>query len=39
MGKVLLLLGWTPIRIRLIAEIFKEVKKTGTRKELENSLA
>jgi len=32
-------LGWTPIRIRPIVEIFKELKKTKKKKELENSLA
>jgi len=37
-GKALLLLGWTLIRIRPIAEILKELKKTGIKKELENSL-
>jgi len=39
MGKVLLLLGWTLIRIRPIVEIFKELKKTRIKEELENSLA
>jgi len=38
MGKVLLLLGWTLIRIRLIKEILKELEKTGMKKELEDSL-
>jgi len=31
-------LGWTPIRIGPAVEIFKELKKTGTKKELKNSL-
>jgi len=38
MGKALLLLGWTLIRIRPIEEILKELKKTEMRKELEDSL-
>jgi len=38
MGKILLLLGWTLIRIRPIAEIFKELEKTRIKKKLENSL-
>jgi len=38
MGKALLLLGWTLIRIRPIEEIFKELKKIGIKEELENSL-
>jgi len=38
MGKALLLLGWTLIRIRPTAETLKELKKTKTKKELENSL-
>ena len=37
-GKAPLLLGWTLIRIELIIEIFKELKKTRTKKELESSL-
>jgi len=37
-GKALLLLGWILIRIRPIAKIFKELKKTRIRKELKNSL-
>jgi len=37
MGKVLLLLGWTLIRIRPIVETFKELKKTKIKKKLENS--
>jgi len=36
-GKTLLL-GWTLIRIKPIEEILEELKKTGTKKELENSL-
>jgi len=36
--KALLLLGWTLIRIKSIAEIFKKLKKTGIKKELESSL-
>jgi len=39
MEKALLLLGWILIRIKLIIEIFKEIKKTRTKKELESSLA
>jgi len=38
MEKALLLLGWTLIRIRPIAEIFKELEKTKIKKELESSL-
>jgi len=38
-GKALLLLGWTLIRIRPIEEIFKELEKTRMKKKLENSLA
>ena len=37
-GKALLLLGWTLIRIRPIVEILKELKKTKMKIELENSL-
>ena len=37
--KALILLGWTLIRIKLITEILKEVKKTRMKKELESSLA
>jgi len=36
-GKALLLLGWTLIRIRPIVEIFEKSKKTGIEEELENS--
>jgi len=39
MGKALLLLGWTPIRIKPIVEILKELKKTRIKKKLEDSLA
>jgi len=39
MGKALLLLGWTLIRIRPIEEILKKLEKTGIKKELEDSLA
>jgi len=38
MGKALLLLGWTLIRIEPIIEIFEELKKIRTKEELENSL-
>jgi len=38
MGKALLLLGWTLIRIRPIVETLKELKKTKIKKELKNSL-
>jgi len=38
MGKVLLLLGWTLIRIRPTVETLKELKKTEIKKKLENSL-
>jgi len=31
-------LGWTLIRIKPAEEILKELKKTGMKKELENSL-
>jgi len=37
-GKTLLLTGWTLIRIKSIAEIFKKLKKTGIKKELKSSL-
>jgi len=37
-GKALLLLKWTLIRIRPTVEILKELEKTRIRKELENSL-
>jgi len=37
--KVLLLLKWTPIRIKPIVEIFKELKKTRIKKELKSSPA
>jgi len=36
-GKTLLLMGWTLIRIKSIIEVLKEMKKTGTKKELESS--
>jgi len=36
-GKILLLMGWTLIRIKSTVEIFKELEKTGTKKELESS--
>jgi len=39
MGKALLLLRWTLIRIKLIEEILKKSKKTRIKKELKNSLA
>jgi len=39
MGKALLLLGWTLIRIRPTAEILRKLKKTGIGEKLENSLA
>jgi len=39
MGKALLLLEWTLIRIRPTVEILKELKKTKIREELENSPA
>jgi len=32
-------LGWILVRIRPIVEILKELKKTGIKKELENSPA
>jgi len=35
---VLLLLGWTLIRIRPTVEILKELEKIGMKKELEDSL-
>jgi len=38
MGKLLLLIGWTLIRIKLINKTFKEIKKTRIKKELESSL-
>jgi len=38
MGKALLLLGWILIRIKPTVEIFKKLKKTRIKKELENSL-
>jgi len=38
MGKTLLLLGWTLIRVEFIKEIFKEIEKIKTKKELESSL-
>jgi len=38
MRKVLLLLGWTLIRIRSAEKILKELEKTGMKKELGNSL-
>jgi len=38
MGKALLLLGWTLIRIRLIAEILKKLEKTKKTEELGSSL-
>jgi len=38
MGKALLLLEWTPIRIRPIVEILKKLKRTRKEKELKNSL-
>jgi len=38
MGKALLLLGWTLIRIRSIVRILKKLKKTKIGKELEDSL-
>jgi len=38
MGKALLLLGWILIRIKPTVEILKELKKTGMKKELGNSL-
>jgi len=38
MGKALLLLGWTLIRIRPIVGIFGKLKKTRIGKELEDSL-
>jgi len=34
---VLLLLGWILIRMRSTAEILKELKKTGMKKELKDS--
>jgi len=37
--KVLLLLGWTLIRIKPAEEILKELKETRMKKELKNSLA
>jgi len=39
MGKALLLLGWTLIRIRPIVEILKELKRIRKEKKLKNSLA
>jgi len=39
MGKVLLLLGWTLIRIRPIVGILRKLKKTKIEKELEDFLA
>jgi len=36
-GKILLLMGWTPIRIKFIVEILEEIKKTRMKKELESS--
>jgi len=38
MGKALLLLEWTLIRIKPTVEILKELKKTKTKKKLKNSL-
>jgi len=38
MGKALLLLGWTLIRIRPTVKILKELEKTRMKEELENSL-
>ena len=37
-GKVLLLLGWILIRVELIKETFKELKKIRIKKKLESSL-
>jgi len=37
-GKILLLMGWTLIRIKSIVEIFEEIKETRMKKELESSL-
>jgi len=31
-------MGWTPIRIKSIVEILKELEKTRTKKKLESSL-
>jgi len=37
-GKTLLLMGWTLIRIKSIAEIFEKLEKTRTKKELKSFL-
>jgi len=37
-GKILLLVGWTLIRIKSTVEIFKELEKTRTKDKLESLL-